>query len=517
MATRKLYNARNELFALMLFCENAQTAAKMSSIINNKDWFCLKWAQEAYVRIKERYSRMEISDGVLPFTSLIADDELSEETRNKLEQGRKKFKSETIDPTAVVRSLEKFRKFRLLNILSSELNNALGDDSITDPSVLIDQINDTLLETQAAGKSMADSFLTLGKGFNAGKVLESILNDEEDTEYVPTGMREFDERNGGITYGSAVMIGGNTGGGKTLIAWDVAQHMALYESVCYVPLEMTNKQMLMRMMAAQGKVKINKIVSHQWTNSEKERAVKGVKNYQSVIKEQGNRLTLFKPSQPMSMEEVLLSLHPYNYRVIIIDYTALLKGMDGEDTWRKLDEASRAAKIYATTNSCIVILLAQLNDEGKLRASTGMLAHFDNAFFFVANQSTKEDGFVSVSQPKARNQDPTGYELEIDYHYMRIAKESKTDSGIYKLNFNEDTEKPRLKKECKNEKTIPIDSIPINKRSEIKDAKEDDPQHIVGYYKGKPVVREKSEDDKRRGRREAGRQLRKRRYIRGSE
>jgi hypothetical protein len=106
-----------------------------------------------------------------------------------------------------------------------------------------------------------------------------------------------------------------------------------------------------------------------------------------------------------------------------------LIGVGGDDAWKKLNEACRVAKSYALRKNKIVIVLAQLSDEGALKYAKGMLDHFDNAFFFVANEQTKEQGIVHVTQPKARNQDPSPFDLGLEYEYMSIAEEDRSDDA----------------------------------------------------------------------------------------
>ena len=186
-----------------------------------------------------------------------------------------------------------------------------------------------------------------------------------------------------------------------------------------------------------------------------------------------------------------MALHPYDYEVICIDYISLLKGVDGDDAWRKLNEASRAAKVYASTHNKVVILLAQLNDEGSLRYSKGLLDHFNNAWFFVANQNTKERGFVSVTQPKARNADPTPFDLEIEYEYMAIG-----ESSVTKVDVRDPKEKP------KNLKELAEMRRKQRKRRDEEDT-EDDEESEVSNDKGKSRTdKPKPRPDKERRTRE---------------
>ena len=438
---RKLFNTKNELFALMLFCESPELASEMMQVCRSEEWFALPWARKAYKRIKELYKGMSARDGVVAFTTLIADDELPDDVKDRLESGRKKFKNEVIDKNAVIDSLERFRKLRKLNELVEKANDMLADPSVTDPNKIITEIESNIVHAKSSSANIQECIYSVGEEFSMEGVLESVFSDEKQT-FIPTGVKEFDDRNGGINLGSTFLIAGTTGGGKTLTAMNVAEHMALYSKVAYVPLEMTAAEMVQRQMAKHGRVPVNTISAKKWTEEEQNQCLDGYKSFHRKVKAQGNTFSIFKPDMDLSIDEVFMALHPYDYEVICIDYISLLKGVDGDDAWRKLNEASRAAKVYASTHNKVVILLAQLNDEGSLRYSKGLLDHFNNAWFFVANQNTKERGFVSVTQPKARNADPTPFDLEIEYEYMAIG-----ESSVTKVDVRDPSEKPKNLKE----------------------------------------------------------------------
>jgi archaellum biogenesis ATPase FlaH len=223
------------------------------------------------------------------------------------------------------------------------------------------------------------------------------------------------------------MIVGTTGGGKTLVAQNIAENMALFADVCYVPLEMTEEEMVARSMSAKGKVPINKVTSGKWSDSETEKCIEGLQKYNRKLKKQGRRLGIFSPPEDMSFDEIVTFLHPYAYDVIVVDYVSLLKGADGDDQWRALTNISRQAKIYAKTHKKIVVLLAQLSEEGKIRYARGMLENANLAMTFLATEATKAAGEIPVVMPKARGYDPTPIVLKVNYPCMLIEGSQTAD------------------------------------------------------------------------------------------
>lgn len=415
---RKLVHARSELQALLLFCRTPELAGEMMNRIHCADFFATEWARETYERIIDSYRNMQVSDGVLPFSSLLADTTLKQTTVDRLESGYRTLKDAAIDKELVINNLTRLRKLRRLNELSERINNALTDEAV-EPDEIIKLSEEFLGDTKVTGVDMGKCLFHLGTSFNMKGVVANILSDDV-KQFVPTGIEEFDKRNGGVNYGSLMVIGGTTGGGKSLAAAQVTMNMAMYEDVCMVPLEMSVSEHVSRMMSNLGDVDIHKITGKSWSKEEKDRSVAGLKAYHTKVKQQGNRYSVFRPEADMSIEEIFAALHSYDYRVICIDYIGLLKGADEDDQARMLSRIARCAKVYAATHNKIVILLAQVNEEGKVKYSRAIAEHANNMWTFVATEHTKKEGIIEVKQPKARNQDPTPFVLTVDYAKMRI-------------------------------------------------------------------------------------------------
>jgi replicative DNA helicase len=443
--SQKLLNARSELYSLMLMCRDAKSAGEMLAALPDVDCYATAWGRETYTRIRERYSKMQVTDGVVPFTSLIADDAISEATRERLESGYKKFKNEVIDSQETLKTLAKYRKLRRLNELSEHINVALSEDGPLDADEILANTEEFIAETKVGGTDVKKFLFHMGTEFNMQPILERMMSDEE-RRFVPTGIAAFDDKNGGINYGSLMIIGGSTGGGKSIVAGNLGENMAMYEDVVVVPLEMTEDEWVARMMAKAGRVEVHKIAGKKWNSEEKERALAGLKKFHKKVKKQGNRFTIFRPDADLSIEEIFTLLHPYKYRVIIIDYISLLKGADGDDSWQKLGQIARAAKVYAASNQKVVILLAQVNEDGKVRYSRAILEHANNAWMFVATDHTKEQGIIDVRQPKARNQDPSPFVLDVEYEYMTVAGSNSGDK-VKGDDDDEADEKPRRGKD----------------------------------------------------------------------
>lgn len=438
----KLYNQKAELFALILMTRDMLSAGTVMSVVQDESYFAMQWAREAFRLVKGMYARMDAADGVVTFSSLMLDNSLSDETRERLEDGYDRFKDAPIEVEKVLKQLQQFRTLRGLNELSEIINSTFHhEDEIPDATEMIGVIQDHISGLRFKSSNLQDHHFTIGKGSNIGPVVERVINPEKRL-FIPTGIDEFDDKNGGVTLGAVMMIVGTTGGGKSLLAQNVAESMAMYaeKGVCYVPLEMTEEEMVQRSMAAKGKVAVHKIVAGKWSDDEQERCLAGLDRYNKALKKLDRRFGMFVPPEDMTFDEIITYLHPYDYDVIFIDYISLLKGAEGDDQWRELTNITRRAKIYARTHKKIVVLLAQLSDEGKIRYARGMLENANLAWTFVATEATKQAGEMHITQPKARGFDPSPITLDVDYAFM-LVNGSRVSSDSVSVDSDEPTEK----------------------------------------------------------------------------
>ena len=213
---------------------------------------------------------------------------------------------------------------------------------------------------------------------------------------------------------------------------------------CYVPLEMTEIESLARISANVSGMDITKILLKKLTNNERKKIFKSMMDYAQELKKNETRYTIFSPPEDMTAEEILLTLKPYGYRVVIIDYISLLKGVDSDDAWQQLGKVARFCKIWAKNNNMIVVLLAQVNQDGMLRYAKAIGEHANNFWSFVVTEETREQGILPVKQMKARNQQMFNFELALKPEFMRVydVDDAQVDSD---LDDTEETKTVRVK------------------------------------------------------------------------
>lgn len=187
-----------------------------------------------------------------------------------------------------------------------------------------------------------------------------------------------------------------------------------------VPLEMSSQEMISRTMSSVTGYSSIDIFLKRLASGERDEIYKRMCRQDKKIAAAGGRYTVFKPKEDLSIEELLASIHSLNADVTYIDYIGLLAGADGDDQWRKLGQIARFGKIYAENHNKVLVLLAQINEEGKLRYSQAIKEHSSLAWTFVATKESKEKGYLNIEMLKSRNQVQKPFTLGIDYSRMHV-------------------------------------------------------------------------------------------------
>lgn len=406
----KLLSIQAELKALRTMCAPGKLGSLMLASCK-PEHFYYNPAKSAFTRILQQ---VRAEGGAPTWAELISDLTISEEHRRVLsahkEPPEKNYKS-------VVRVLSKYAKLRGLINLANGIMDAVEEKTL-DLDSLIDTVSDQLT-TVRIGSAKAKLW-HFGHGNNSSSLIKDMLNSER-PPVVPTGFEAFDKVNSGILDGSLFTIGAPTGGGKTALGVNLLDYMTGYgHSCCIVPLEMTPGQTADRLMGMNADIPVNKISQRRLSKGEKAKVKKTYAQWVKQRKETGTRWSIFDTDEDMTIEEILFSLKPHKYKVILIDYISLLKGVDGDDQWRQLGNVARFAKMFAKTTGCIVVLLCQVSEDGRIRYAQSIAEHSNNTWILSVPKETADTMIIDVNQMKARNQAKFAFQLFSNNQTMRI-------------------------------------------------------------------------------------------------
>jgi replicative DNA helicase len=238
---------------------------------------------------------------------------------------------------------------------------ASGDDF--DPDVHPDEIRRRIEDATAlAGPSVLRP--------NGEAVYEVLAGLETaDEPGLPTGYADLDEAIGGLRAPDLVVLAGRPGQGKSLIGLCIADHVGTRHGlpVLFASLEMTEKQLTQRRIAAVAKVPLANIVRHQVTDGDWER-----------IRMAQDRLTVTElhiddtPSQSVAHIRGQLNAMARGgrpARLLVIDYLGFMAAPKAESRQQAVADLARQCKNSLAREFGIpVILLCQLNRLVESRA-----------------------------------------------------------------------------------------------------------------------------------------------------
>lgn len=431
---------RLELRAIKTLTQAPQNVR--SYLLSSLNPECFDWSptQEAFTRI----ATLARERGMLcSWEEILQDPILTNDSRQALEDYTKKPLQDKADVQRLIGLLHKYRRIRVLNAGARHVIKQLQSESI-DIDRLVQHQSDVATAARMSG-DVEDWFLRIGSKDQkhrkaAAQVVKDVLRPKARL-YIPTGFKAFDNLNLGIFRGSAWLISGTTGGGKSTIANQIRINMARSGAkVGFVPLEMNMREMMQRRLANIGNFPMQQILdAENMPENDVAHLVKAFKKYRARIERVGGADEDFVPEEDMTIEDVLYALRPYGYDIIVIDYVGLLKGMSGDRQWERLAEGLRFAKRFATINNAIVCVCAQFDQDGIVRYSRGMVENATNAWTWVYDEAARETGICEIKQPKARQQRSFNFPLVFDFEHMRVRDLTEEEKNGYTSNDYRDS------------------------------------------------------------------------------
>jgi replicative DNA helicase len=407
----KSLNRDLERLALKAITSGKPSGLKLFGQLN-KDHFKDKNNQEAFKRIKTIVKKQ--SD-VPSWEDLLDDTSVPEETRLILKNFEKETKINTRRCDEIFQSLDNYRRIRAVfdgtkDIIENQIVNAKAID--------IDNVVENLSDVVAKARAIAGDtdFYKIGRDDNVDEVVRKILSSEGGLPCAPSGLKIWDNKNRGIPFGSVMLVGADTGGGKSLAADNFGETFTNDGvKTCFVSLEMDIEEKMIRRLSRYSKIAQSKILNPEHlTDEERKEIYQAYKKRKNFLDEQGKTYFTKVPKGQPSIEELLMQLKPYAFKAIIIDYVSLLKGTQGEDQWRKLGDVLAFSKSYARNENCIIIILVQITKELRLKYSSTMLEHCDLAWFWIKDQMAMDSNIYKITVPKARKQKPFDFYIVFD-------------------------------------------------------------------------------------------------------
>jgi len=251
--------------------------------------------------------------------------------------------------------------------------------------------------------------------------IDMLYNRENpnDITGVPSGFADLDRMTSGLQPGDLVIVAGRPSMGKTSLAMNVAEHVALEAGlpVGIFSMEMASTQLVMRMLGSVGKLDQHKLRTGRLQDEDWQRLTHAV----GRLNEAPIHIDETAALNPLELRARARRLHRQykSLGLIVVDYLQLMSASSsGENRATELSEISRGMKALAKELNCPVMALSQLNRSleqrpnkrpvmSDLRESGAIEQDADLILFIyrdeVYNPETSDKGISEVIIGKQRN------------------------------------------------------------------------------------------------------------------
>lgn len=190
---------------------------------------------------------------------------------------------------------------------------------------------------------------------------------------VLTGFEFVDNRLAGMKGGDFGVIGGRPSMGKTAYSMNIVKHVALKQKLnaMVFSLEMSTDQLVQRMVAAEGRVKLGllksgKVMTHEESMTRFGSAV-------TNLSKSGGKI-FFDDTAGLTITDLMARAKRHHRKhglsMILIDHIGLVEStMKTDNETMRIGQVSRSLKKLAKQLDCVVIGLAQLNREVEKRSN----------------------------------------------------------------------------------------------------------------------------------------------------
>jgi replicative DNA helicase len=241
-----------------------------------------------------------------------------------------------------------------------------------------------------------------------------------DVTGIATGFTDLDRMTSGLQEGDLIVIAGRPSMGKTSLALNIAEHIALVLKmpVAIFSMEMGATQLAMRLMGSVGRLDQQKIRTGRLTNDDWER-LSGALGKLNDAPIHIDETPAMNALEVRARSRRLARQYGGKLGAIVVDYLQLMQAVsDGENRATEISEISRSMKALAKELKVPVLALSQLNRSleqrpnkrpvmSDLRESGAIEQDADVILFIyreeVYNPDTQEKGMAEIIVGKQRN------------------------------------------------------------------------------------------------------------------
>ncbi len=291
---------------------------------------------------------------------------------------------------------------------------------------LLDQCEQKLLSIGEQGKRMQAGFQSLETlAVQMLERVQELADNPNDVTGLTTGFHDLDRMTAGLQAGDLIVLAARPSMGKTALAINIAEHVALNEGlpVAVFSMEMGAAQLAVRIAGSIGRIDQGHLRSGRLTNvewSSLSSTVEKLRNMDLHIDETGGLTS----GELRANARRLARQCGGKLGLIVVDYLQLMStGGSDENRATALGEITRGLKLMAKELGCPVIVLSQLSRKveertdkrpmmSDLRESGAIEQDADIIWFiyrdeYYTKEACREPGVAEIITAKQRS-GPTG-------------------------------------------------------------------------------------------------------------
>nr|MDP2191440.1 replicative DNA helicase [Rhodoferax sp.] len=255
--------------------------------------------------------------------------------------------------------------------------------------------------------------------------VQEMADNPNDVTGVPTGFYDLDRMTAGFQAGDLIVLASRPSMGKTALAINIAEHVALNEGlpVAVFSMEMGAAQLAVRIVGSIGRIDQSHLRTGKLTDEEWPRLTEAIEKLRTISLHIDETAGL--TSSELRANARRLSRQCGKLGLIVVDYLQLMSGSssEGENRATELGEISRGLKMLAKELQCPVLALSQLNRSVETRTDkrpmmsdlreSGAIEQDADIIMFIyrdeyyTKDACKEPGVAEIIIAKQRN-GPTG-------------------------------------------------------------------------------------------------------------
>tara|TARA_B100000131_G_scaffold94309_1_gene91272 strand:+ start:1739 stop:3103 length:1365 start_codon:yes stop_codon:yes gene_type:complete len=318
----------------------------------------------------------------------------------------------------------------LLRKLITAGSNIIKDafDETNEPKEVIEEAQQAIIDLSK--ESFKDNFIHLKEAVNTVfEKIQTTTPGEDNLTGIPTGYPDLDKMTSGFQPGDLVILAARPSMGKTTLALNFAQHMAIQNKVpvAIFSCEMPSEQLAVRLLCSEAKIDSKRMR----TSSLKDNEYRDLNLAFGKLSEAPIYIDDAPNLSPLEVKAKFRRLElKVKPEIVIIDYLQLLRGSKkrSESRYHEVSEIVREIKAFAKESNVAVIALSQLSrDIEKRQDKRPMLSDL--------RESGEIEQTADLIMFIHRNDEVDASNLEFSNVQLVIAKHRNGPTGNIDLGF----------------------------------------------------------------------------------